>query len=73
MCLNFIWTSKQPRVKWDKLVIPKLLGGIGLPDIRKYYWSCHLTRIIDWHLHSKTKAWIDLEETASNLPLHHLP
>ena len=60
-CLKFIWISKQPRISWERLIIPKHLGGIGLPDIRKYYWACHLTRIIDWHLHIKTKAWVKLE------------
>lgn len=41
--------------------------------MQKYYWSCHLARILDWHLHSKTKAWIGAEETFSPLPIHHLP
>ena len=75
MCTKFIWNLKQPRIKWDKLIIPKLLGGTGLPDVQKYYWACHLTRILDWHLHAHTKAWVELEEVSSSpaLPLIHLP
>lgn len=52
LCLKFIWAAKHPRVRWEKLV----KGGIGLPDIQKYYWSCHLARFVDWHLHNRTKA-----------------
>lgn len=73
LCLNFLWAAKQARIRWGKWVTPKWKGGIGLPDIQKYYWSCHLARIIDWHLHSKTKAWINVEEAFSSLAIRQLP
>lgn len=62
MCTNFIWQSKQSWLGWDKLTIPKLKGGIGLPDLHKYYWACQLTRVIDCHVHSHTKAWVRIED-----------
>lgn len=34
LCLKFIWADKNPRIRWEKLVTPKLKGGIGLPDIQ---------------------------------------
>lgn len=49
------------------------MGGIGSPDIQKYYWAGHMTRIIDWHLHAHTKALVELKESSSSFPLHHLP
>lgn len=73
MCRTFIWASKTPRLSWDRLVLPKLLGGLGLPDIQKYHWACHLTRIVDWHLHRSNKAWITLEDSFTKTPLSHLP
>lgn len=63
---------QNPYLCWDRLVIPKLKGGIGLPDIHRYYWSYHLARIDDWHLDAKTKDWFRLEESFSQLPIHHL-
>lgn len=63
MCRNFIWASKTP----------KLLGGLGLPDIQKYHWTCHLTRIMDWHVHQSIKDWIKLENSFAHTLLSHLP
>lgn len=73
MCRTFIWASKSLRLVWDRLILPKLLGGLGLPDIQKYHWACHLTRIVDWHVHSHTKDWIKLENATTDVPLAYLP
>lgn len=73
MCRTIIWTSKPPRLSWARLTLPKSLGGLGLPDIQKYYWACHLTRIADWHLHYHNKSWIQLEQVFIKIPLRHLP
>lgn len=73
MCRNFIWASKSPRLSWDRMTLPKLKGGLGLPDIHKYHAACHLTRIIDWHVHKLTKDWITIEESFAQVPLSHLP
>lgn len=73
MCRVFIWATKTPRLSWDRLVLPKLSGGLGLPDLQKYHWACHLTRIVDWHLHRSDKDWITLEDSFASIPLSHLP
>lgn len=72
LCRNFIWASKSPRLSWDRMTLPKLTGGLGLPDIQRYHWACHLTRIIDWHVHKSTKDWITIEDSFAQLPLSHL-
>lgn len=36
-CTDFIWGTKCPRLSYARLTIPKLKGGIGLPDLQKYY------------------------------------
>lgn len=46
---------------------------IELPDIRKYYWACQLTRVVDWNVHASTKAWIHIEQAFSHMPLKQLP
>lgn len=73
ICRTLIWTSKTPRLSWARLTLPKSLGGLGLPDIQKYHWACHLTRIADWHLHYHNKNWIQLEQVFITIPLRHLP
>lgn len=73
LCRNVIWASKSPRLSWDKMTLPKSKGGLGLPDVHRYQWSCHLTRIIDWHIHRPTKDWITIEESFAQVPLSHLP
>lgn len=55
------------------MTLPKSKGGQGLPDIHKYQWSCHLTRIINWHIQRSTKDWITLEESFTQVPLSDLP
>lgn len=65
ICTDFIWYSKELRLGWDKLRTPKQKGGIGIPNLRTYYWACQLTRVIDWH------AWVWIEDSFSLL--RHLP
>lgn len=70
---TFVWASKTPRIGWDRLVLPKRLGGLGLPDLQKYHWACHLTRLVDWHIHRPSKDWIALEASFAHLPLANTP
>lgn len=73
ICRAFIWSSKTPRLSWERLTLPKSQGGLNLPDIQKYHWACHLTRIVDWHLHGSNKDWIQLENAFSQIPVAHIP
>lgn len=68
-----MWSASTERLNWDRLVLPKMKGGIGLPDIQKYQWVCQLTRIVDWHIHAETKDWITLEDTFSQVLITHMP
>lgn len=72
-CTEFICGKSRPRLNFDKLTIPKLKGGIGLPDLVKYQWPCQLTRIVDWNLQTQVKPWVQLEYAFCPLPLHQLP
>lgn len=73
LCRNFIWAHKPPRFSWDRMTLPKPKGGLGLPDIHKYYTACHLTRVIDWHIHTRSKDWIALEDSCDSIPLSNTP
>lgn len=70
---KFIWKSSPARVNLTQLTKPKHLGGIGLPDLKKYYLACIATRIVDWHIHSAQKDWVSLEEQFVEGPIHAVP
>lgn len=71
-CSAFLWRDSPPRIKYSRLTLPKTRGGIGLPDLHKYYIACHLTRITDWNIHAFKKSWVFLEG-AFSAGLLHLP
>lgn len=73
LCRNFIWSSKQPRLNWHRLTYPKLQVGLHIPDIQKYYWVCHLSRIVDWHANSSNKDWVHIENAFTPIPIKLLP
>lgn len=71
-CSAFLWRYSPPNIKYSRLTLPKSRGGIGLPDLHKYYIAHHLTRIADWNLHAFKKSWVSLEKAFSSGPLHLL-
>lgn len=63
-----LWHSENlglefPPVGSTILRLPKLRGGIALPDANLYYIACHLTRTLDWCRHSSLKRWVRVERT----------
>lgn len=56
-----------------KLVLPKSGGGIGLPDLQRYYWAVHLARVVDWRLHTRCKGWVLFEQLISAAELRLIP
>lgn len=65
----------SPRLGWDRLILPKQKGGIGLPDLDLflYHKACLLARIVDWHVHKGNKGWVRVEDAFSRTPVSHLP
>lgn len=44
------WEGKPAR-SLSFFTMLKSKGNIGLPDVVKYNWACHLTQIVDWNVH----------------------
>lgn len=60
--VKFIWAQKPPWLAQSILRLPKLLGGMALPDVNLYHMACHMTRIIDWCRHGTLKQWVQVEQ-----------
>lgn len=70
---DFIWAGKKPRISMQTLMRTKAEGGINLPHFKLYYYATHLTRILDWNCHARSKAWVNLESLNTETPLRFLP
>lgn len=69
--LKYIWQGRGPRLALRTLQRPKRLGGLGVPDIRKYYEVITLKRILDWQHGVSTKAWVSFEKFLAGRNLFH--
>ena len=45
------------------------MGGLDLPDIKRYQLSAHLKYIADWIENNASSVWLDIEKSLSNCPL----
>lgn len=71
---RFLWQGKKVRMKISKLQRPKALGGLGVPDIRLYYWAAQLRYIFEWVNVDPENTWIDIESTnCGSLLLKYAP
>lgn len=45
---SFIWCKRRPQIRLSVLQLPSAMGGLDLPDIKRYQLSAHLRYIADW-------------------------
>ena len=53
--------AKRARIKISKLQRHKDEGGLGVPNIRFYYWAAQMRYIREWVNPDSTNTWIDIE------------
>lgn len=70
---QFVWASKPPRLAQTILRLPKMKGGIALPEATLYHTACHLTRILDWSRHETLKQWVKIENSMTGVQLDQIP
>lgn len=71
---KFIWQKKKPRIKFKTLLLPKEKGGLGLPNLKYYYWAAQLNAIVAWTTNDKESGWVEIEQsTIKRIPLTILP
>lgn len=63
---KFIWQNKTPRVRLKIVMSGKERGGLGLPNLRLYYWAAQIRAIVAWIIRDPEILWVSIEE--SSLP-----
>lgn len=51
----------------------KKAGGLGVPDIRRYYRAIDLQRILNWRFHTQSWLWVPLEKCLTGRTLVYAP
>ncbi len=69
---SFIGANKRPCLMINILRLPEDMGGLGLPDIRRYQLGAHLLYITTWISEDPTSLWLDIESFQSQVPLQNL-
>lgn len=68
---SFIWGNKPPRLQRALLQRSRTNGGIGLPDLKHYYWACTIHKILYWVFYPTTQ-WCQLESNSCRSSLRAL-
>uniref|UniRef100_A0A803JGN5 Reverse transcriptase zinc-binding domain-containing protein n=1 Tax=Xenopus tropicalis TaxID=8364 RepID=A0A803JGN5_XENTR len=58
---KFIWGSKKHRISHKILSTPISCGGLGAPDIHKYYLASHLRQAAAWSDRVHCGKWVTIE------------
>lgn len=64
----------MPRINLNKLMKPKEMGGVALPNLRLYFWSAQVKHMVSWYSERTDSKWFNMEATAcAPLPIKFLP
>lgn len=59
--LKFIWNNKAHYITSSVFFSLKTQGGLGAPDIIKYYYASHLQAVISWSSQTSLNRWSEIE------------
>lgn len=62
LILTFIWQKKRPRVRLKSLQLSKDKGGLGLPNLKSYYWAAQINAIVAWLRNDREAIWTKIEQ-----------
>ena len=71
---KFIWQNRRPRIRLKILMSAKVKGGLGLPNMKMYYWAAQLRAVVAWAFRDAETGWVPIEQnsipgiTLSTLP-----
>lgn len=61
---KFIWQKKRPRVRLKTLLLPKFKGGLGMPNLKNYYWAAQLRILVNWINNDLDTGWVKIEQNS---------
>lgn len=71
---KFIWQNKRPRIRLKILMSTKEKGGLGLPNLKLYYWAAQLRAVAAWIVKDSKSGWVAIEQNSlPGIPLSNLP
>ena len=66
---KFIWADKRPRYSYALQFKSQPSGGLGLPNLWKYFLAARLSQITQWFSPNRNVPWISFE-SSSIYPLY---
>lgn len=51
---QFIWNKLKPRLPQSTLFMPRIRGGLGVPNFSKYYYASQLAQLTKYHSTKET-------------------
>lgn len=64
---KFIWHKKRPRIRLKTLQLSKLNGGLGLPNLKYYFWAAQMKPLVAWIKNNTNSRWLNIEKGCSTL------
>lgn len=58
---QFIWNKLKPRLPQSTLFMPRICGGLGIPNFSKYYYASQLAQLTKYHSTKETPLWVAIE------------
>lgn len=62
LCSNFIWNNKRSKIRLKTLQLPKLYGGLAVPNFKHYFWAFQLRFLKIWFDPFSKISWRSIEQ-----------
>uniref|UniRef100_A0A3Q3G8L9 Reverse transcriptase domain-containing protein n=1 Tax=Kryptolebias marmoratus TaxID=37003 RepID=A0A3Q3G8L9_KRYMA len=69
---SFIWAKRRAFIKMSTLQLPRDMGGLDLPDLKKYQVSALILYAREWISDNPSTVWLDVEASLCDCPLKSL-
>ena len=66
---RFIWDGKRPRIRYKTLQLPKIKGGLALPNLLEYFHAAQLRPLLNWCTLSYEAKWKIIETRGFTTPI----
>ncbi len=71
---KFTWQNRRPRIRMKILLSTKKKGGLGVPNLKLYYWVAQLRVVVEWVVKDLETGWVSIEHNSlQGISLSALP